>query len=146
SPTTRPAGWWSGLRARRWWRDRLRAGARAARPCRAAPGFPCEAGCWRRSASRSRPAAPAGRSTRGSPGRVAPELVLFVFVVVIAADARGLFRSAVEHAIGNAVFDSLFGEEPLVAVEVALDLIDVLAGEFAQQLVQPVAQAKHVRG
>src|SRR5581483_997448 len=71
-----------------------------------------------------------------------PRLILLLITVIAAA--RTGFGRAIKHLVGDAVIDRLLGEKPLVAIEVAMNLLGGLAGEFAHQLVEPAAQAEHV--
>src|SRR4051794_10235163 len=56
---------------------------------------------------------------------------VLVFVpVLLGPAAGGPFGRPVEHAVAAAVVHRLVGEEPLVAVEVPVDLLGALAGEL----------------
>lgn len=54
------------------------------------------------------------------------------------------FGSAVDDAVGAAVSDGLFGEEPFVAVEIAVDGIGGFAGEIGHHFVEAIAESEHM--
>src|SRR4051812_43468510 len=73
------------------------------------------------------------------------EFVGLLRVVFLISPPPLRLRRPVEDLVGTSVLHRLFGEEPLVAVEVAVDLLGRLARPLAHQLIHPVAQADHVR-
>src|SRR4051794_1089894 len=67
-----------------------------------------------------------------------PLPVFGLFFILIAPTADGDLGSAVKHLVGASVLDRFLGEEPLVAVEVAMDLVKGFTGGVAEHLVEPI--------
>src|SRR5438105_2928946 len=69
-----------------------------------------------------------------APSRFAFAVSSFLFIPAVIFDAADDgFGGAVEDSIAAAVFDGFFCEEPLVAVEVAVNLLGGFSGPFAHQ-------------
>src|SRR5438094_112706 len=68
----------------------------------------------------------------------------FVAVVIVAGPGAIGFRGLLNNAISASVSHRFFGEEPLVAVKVAMNEIRRFAREVRHQFIQAIAQAQHV--